>query len=348
MNEFNARFQSLSASQRQERYASLARACLAHYPATNGEVTFVAHNAGITYRVDSMEGAFLLKIAQATGDGLDRTRPDPLNSVFIWLDAIARETPLIVQNPVANGQGAFVTEVVFEDLSEPFYCSIQRWLEGEHPRNPSPTQAFEIGRMTSVLHTHGSQWILGNALEAWQYDEGWLRENFQIFTKVKTLSILSKSEWMNVENAFERIIQVMQRLGKEPTVWGPIHSDLHQQNLLIYRGQICPIDFGGLILGHYGYDLGVTLYHFMYLDALTRQNLIQGYRTNRELVGLSEMDLEAFLCAAALANLAFNVELPDQRTSKLFIRNLHEFATIFCEKLIHDIPFALESYNYVH
>jgi hypothetical protein len=57
--------------------------------------------------------------------------------------------------------------------------------------------------------------------------------------------------------------------------------------------------------------------------------------------------LEAFLCATALANLAFNVELPDQRTSRLFIRNVREFATVFCERLIHDIPFALEYYEYI-
>jgi hypothetical protein len=57
------------------------------------------------------------------------------------------------------------------------------------------------------------------------------------------------------------------------------------------------------------------------------------------------MDLEAFLCTAALGNLAFNVGLPDQRTSALFIRNVREFATVFCQKLVHDIPFALKAHE---
>ncbi len=347
MNEFNERFEGLSPSQKQTRYLRLAEACLAHYPTIDGKITFVAHNAGIVYRVDSTQGAFLLKIAQSTGEGEDRTRPNPINSGFIWLDAIARQTNLTVQRPIANQQGAFVTAVDFEDLHEPFYCTLQYWLEGEHPRNPTPEQAHQIGAMMAQLHVHGSQWIQGKTLEAWTYDEAGSRENFEVFAKVKTLSILSKAEWAVVENAVERLLQVMQRLGKGSQVWGPIHGDVHHGNLLICDNKMCPIDFGGLVLGHYGYDLGVTLYHFMYLDAATRQALIDGYRTKRELVGLSKMDLEAFLCATALANLAFNVELPDQRSSTLFIRNVREFATSFCVKLVHDIPFALEDHEYI-
>jgi len=347
MNEFNQRLETLSAPQKEERYIRLAQACLAHYPAIDGKIIFVAHNAGVAYRVESAQGPFLLKIAQAMGEGEDHTRPEPLNSLFMWMDALARQTSLIVQHPVSNQQGEFVTAVAFEDLNQPFYCSLQHWLDGTHPRDPSPMQAHQIGAMMALLHTHGSQWIQGKAPDAWKYDDVSLRENFVVFAKVKTLSILSTDEWAIVEKAVERILQILQKLGKEPQVWGPIHSDMHPANLLIVGNDICPIDFGALVLGHYGYDLGVTLYHLMYLDAATRQALIEGYKTNRALVGLSDMDLEAFLCAAALANLAFNVELADQRSSTLFIRNVREFAAVFCEKLVHDIPFALEYYEYI-
>lgn len=347
MNEFNERFEGLSPPQKQERYLRLAEACLRHYPEINGEITFVAHNAGIVYRVESAQGKYLLKIAQATGEGEIQTLPAPITSGFVWLDAIARETDLTVQRPVANQQGEFVTAVDYEDLSEPFYSTLQYWLEGEHPRNPTPEHAYQIGAMMAELHLHGSGWIQGKTLDAWTYDEAGSQENFERFAKVKPLTILSDAEWANVEKAVERMLQVMQRLGRESQVWVPIHGDIHHANLLIVDGKMCPIDFSGLVLGHYAYDLGVTLYHFMYLDAATRQALIDGYRSKRELFGLLPMDLEAFLCATALANLAFNVELPDQRTSALFIRNVREFATVFCEKLIHDIPFALEDYEYI-
>jgi hypothetical protein len=85
----------------------------------------------------------------------------------------------------------------------------------------------------------------------------------------------------------------------------------------------------------------------MYREAAVRGALIDGYQSKRALIGLLEMDLEAFLCVAALGNLAFNVGLPDQRSSALFIRNVREFATSFCDKLVHDIPFALEDHAHI-
>jgi Ser/Thr protein kinase RdoA (MazF antagonist) len=347
MNEFNTRFEGLNEAQKQARYQWLAEACLAHYPAAQGSIAFVAHNAGITYRIETAQGRFLLKIAQATGEGTVLAQPEAINAGFVWLDAIARETSLVVQQPIASKRGEFITAVGFEDLSEPFYCSLQRWLDGEHPRDPSPAQVYQIGAMMAQLHEHGSGWIQGKTPPAYRYDETLLNENFEIFARVKTLDILSEAEWANVEQGVERIRGLMSRLGSDAQVWGPIHSDIHQQNLLVVDGQICPIDFGALVLGHYGFEPGVTLYHLMYLPAENRQALVAGYRANRELVRLSQMDLEAFLCAAALANLAFNVELPDQRTSRLFIRNVREFAAIFCEKLVHSVPFALEHYDYI-
>lgn len=348
MNEFNQQFEQLSEPQKQARYQQLALACLAHYPAVDGKITFVGHNAGIVYLIEPAREKFVLKIAEAIGEGAGNIYPEYLNTGFIWLDAIARETNLVVQQPVANRTGKFVTEVVFEDLSQPFCCSLQCWVDGQRLRDPSPAQAYQIGTLIAQLHNHGSQWIKGKLPGAWKYDGGWLGENLEGFAKVKSLSILSQAEWINVEKAVDHIHQVMQTMGTNAQVWGPVHGDIHQHNLLVVSdGTICPIDFGALVLAHYGYDLGVILYHLMYLDAATRQALVQGYQVNRELTLLADMGLEAFLCMAALANLAFNVELPDQRVSALFTRNVREFAAIFCKKLIHNIPFALQHYDYV-
>jgi Ser/Thr protein kinase RdoA (MazF antagonist) len=348
VNEFNEKFEGLSEAQKQARYQQLAQACLAHYTAMDSEVTFVAHNAGIVYLIEPTHGKFILKIDEAIGEGEGYKYPEYMNTGFVWLDARAHETNLVVQQPIASQQSEFVTTVGFEDLSQSFYCSLQNWLDGEYPRDPSSARAYQIGELMAQLHNHGSQWIQGKTPGAWKFDGVWLTENLERFAKVKSLAILSESEWTNVEKAVDRIQQVMQALGTDASVWGPIHGDIHHQNLLVLDNDtICPIDFGALVLAHYGYELGVTLYHFMYLDAATRQALVKGYQAHRELTMTDDMGLEAFLCMAALANLAFNVELPDQRTSRLFIRNVREFAAIFCHNLIHNVPFALQHYDYV-
>ena len=348
MNEFNQRFQGLSKPQQQARYEQLALACLAHYPTVNGTITFIAHNAGIVYRIDSARDSFVLKIAEPIGEGANYTIPDYLNIGFVWLDRIARELPLMVQQPIASQPDTFVTTVTVDDLSQPFYCTLQRWIDGQRLRDPSPAQAHQIGVIMAQLHNHGRQWSHDKALEGWKYDAAWLSENLDGFAKVKSLNILSDAEWMTVEKAVDRILHVMQTLGTDASVWGPIHGDISQYNLLVrHDGTISPIDFGALVFAHYGYDLGVTLYHLMYLDAATRKSLVEGYHTVRDMTSFGNMGLEAFLCMAGLSNLAFNVELPDQRTSTLFIRNVREFAATFCHNLINDIPFALQHYDYV-
>lgn len=345
MNEFNQRFNGLSEDQKQARYLGLAEACLAHYPTIAGEPTFIAHNSGIVYLVKTPHDKYLLKIAEAIGDGESDANPAYMTASLSWLDALAKETNLIIQQPVANQLGEFVTAVSYDDLTHVFYCTVQHWLDGQHTRNLSPDHMQQIGQMVAQLHNHSSQWIKDKTLPAWTYDGVWTNENLTRFSKVKSLNILSDAEWKTIEKAVDHIQQMIQKLGMDNSVWGPVHGDLHPQNLLVLDdGKLCPIDFDSLILAYYPYDLGVILYHTMYLGAANRQALVQGYRAFRDLRLISDMGLETFLCMAALANLSFQIELPEQRVSDRFIRNVREFATSYCDKLIHDMPFALEHY----
>ena len=55
---------------------------------------------------------------------------------------------------------------------------------------------------------------------------------------------------------------------------------------------------------------------------------------------LSNLEPEAFLCTAALGNLAFQITIPRERASDLFVRNVREFATAFCRKLVAGESFA--------
>ena len=52
--------------------------------------------------------------------------------------------------------------------------------------------------------------------------------------------------------------------------------------------------------------------------------------------------LDAFVCVAALSNLAFQCTIPGQRESKLFRTNLNQFAAGYCTDLVDGRPFALE------
>ena len=220
MNEFNQRFKGLSTEQKQARYRDLAKACLAHYSLSSMAIKYIGHNSGIAYQINTHDGKFLLKIAEATGEEESDANPEYINGVLSWLSAMANETNLTVQKPVANRLGKFVTAVTIDDLSQPFYCMVQHWLVGQPLRNPSPEQIHQIGQMMAQLHNHGSGWIKDRTTNAWMYDDKWTNENFARFKQVKSLDVLSESEWENIEKAVNRIHTILNTTDTRTQSWG--------------------------------------------------------------------------------------------------------------------------------
>jgi hypothetical protein len=76
-------------------------------------------------------------------------------------------------------------------------------------------------------------------------------------------------------------------------------------------------------------------------DASVRRALIEGYNAVRPDWHPRPGETEAFLCTAALSNLSFQITIPQERASPVFARNVREFATIFCRRLIAGEPFVL-------
>jgi Ser/Thr protein kinase RdoA (MazF antagonist) len=154
------------------------------------------------------------------------------------------------------------------------------------------------------------------------------------------LGICQKQLWIH---AAEQIIAQMEALGQSADVWGPIHGDLHYDNLVINAEGVHPIDFTGLYYGHYLYDLGVTVYHTFYQGGQLREALFAGYRELWQLPTGFRRTTEGFVIAAALANLAWNSTIPSQVASKLFQDNLHDLVHVFCTPFILGAPFLEDS-----
>jgi Ser/Thr protein kinase RdoA (MazF antagonist) len=342
VSEFNRRFEGLTADQCQRRYERLARAALAAYGLADAACDLLQHNAGIAYRVTAPGGeCFHLKIAEPAGEGWS-PEPERLRAGLAWVAALACDTDLTVQGPVPNRGGELLTAVAFDDLSEPFNCSLQRWVDGERVAGHyTPEHARAVGVMTARLHAHGRGWLDGANLPAFEMDEASLAACLEGLHVVVGLGVLTAAQWAVVAAAVERIGVVMAALGRGPDVHGPVHGDLHQGNLLFRNGAACPIDFGELTRAHHAHDLGTTLYHLMYLGPDVRAGLIEGYRSIRSLEPWPDLTLEAFVCAAAIGNLAFQMTLPSERASAITARNVRQLADDFAAKLVAGEPFVL-------
>jgi Ser/Thr protein kinase RdoA (MazF antagonist) len=343
MPEFSASLLELSPDQRARRYTAIARAALVHYALGAVEPVFLQHNSGLAFRVDSLrdKARFLLKIHEPIGES-GAMRAEQIKARLEWLIELRCGTGLVVQEPIPNAAGDLLTSAYYADLALPFLCTLQQWIDGEHPHGDfTATQIYQIGVLIARLHDFSSQWIAPAATSIPRYNSSKLWTNIVSLRAATELDILSPAEYTAIEAAGRVIERVMQDLGEQAQVWGPVHGDLHHGNLLLYNDEIRPIDFDALSLTHYYSDLGVMLYHIFYQAPTMRRLLLDGYRSIRHLPEEYLPDLDVFLTRAAIDNLAFQISISEQGTTRLFAHNLRQLVVEFCGKLIAGQPFAL-------
>jgi Ser/Thr protein kinase RdoA (MazF antagonist) len=160
---------------------------------------------------------------------------------------------------------------------------------------------------------------------------------------LSTTDALTQDSWHTIEQATAVACQLVETIGNSADVFGAVHGDLNPDNIIVAGdGTVQFIDLAQLALAPYLWDVGVALYQYSYQDASVRQALMTGYRSARPGLTVPPLALEAFVCAAALTNLAFQCSIPAQRASTLFHTNVQKFATGYCRELVNGVPFALE------
>jgi Ser/Thr protein kinase RdoA (MazF antagonist) len=102
--------------------------------------------------------------------------------------------------------------------------------------------------------------------------------------------------------SLERFRAAFDRLGTGPEVFGLVHADLHQFNVLLHRGQVRAIDFDDCCFGHYLYDLAVTLVGAgpWRTTPAMRAAFLAGYRQERALPAQLEGMLGTFMALRRL------------------------------------------------
>ena len=344
MTALSAFLDDLSDEQRSHFYLQLALIALEQYSMGECKSVFLQHNSGITYRINSAneESCFLLKIHEPIGTG-PKASFEQIQARMEWLDKLVQTSDLIVQAPVPNKDGNFVTNVQVLEIEETIECTLQKWVEGEHShRDFTLSQAESVGAMLAKLHQTSSLWQSSMKVSLEDYQASDLLVEVKQLHKMVGAHMISSTQFETMEQAVQAIIQIADLLGTDPQVYGPIHGDLHQENVLFYENDVRPIDFDALRNSYYLFDLGTTLYHILHQSVDFRKALIDGYSSVRALSDSESQFLEAFVTWSAMDNLSFQSTIPRQVKSKLFLRNLHQLADGFCPKVIVNKPFVLQ------
>lgn len=222
-----------------------------------------------------------------------------------WLEALARDTALIVPQPFRNTSGERITTL------EDRWAVVFRWVEGEPvSKHMNLEAAHAIGRLTATLHNHAQSYTPLHTTSS-SFDLAWLNgpESWWVTRARRNIP----EDFARLERCIAFAESVMKQLGTGHDQYGLIHNDLHFGNILVHDGSYRVIDFNQVQSGHYLFDLGVTEAEF--LDYADGPALIQTFRSGYEHargVQLDPRDLAAFRIAGGVAFLEWVFTSPNQ------------------------------------
>lgn len=306
------------------RLKGLALEGLKQYPIQPIKVTPLVHLFNSTFRIDTADGQYVLRINRPH----DRSQAE-IRSEMIWLAAIRQQTPLVVPDPLTNQAGELVTRVEVPGVPEARDCVVFRWVDGRFYRKNLGSAALgKVGRFMAQLH---------NQVQAFNLPEGFVRPRLELEGEAGRITqhalkhgrqLLSEEICDDMMKVVERIRPDIDGLGKDPSVYNLIHADLHQGNYLFKGGTLRAIDFDDCGWGHFAYDIAITFWYLGQHPALPemKKAFLKEYRTVRPFSAEHERLIDSFLALRSLLLISFMASESNPRIRQIapqFIASIH-------------------------
>jgi Ser/Thr protein kinase RdoA (MazF antagonist) len=263
---------------------------LADYPIDAPRLTFIAHGENTTFRVDSPDARFLLRVHRPNRHGPGVNSQLAVASELTWLTALLADTELSVPTPIRTRSGQWTT--VADDL----VCSVLGWQTGRmQATHPRPVHFQRLGGVLARLHNHASAWTPPPGYVRMRWDWETFFGNTMEYGGISAANcwdLLPTLVRTQFDEVARRMRTVMTDLGSGPDAFGLIHADLHLENALFDGNAVRLIDFDDCGFGHWLYDLAVPLWE--YRDhpnyPTIHQALLTGYADHRALPDLTHLD----------------------------------------------------------
>jgi Ser/Thr protein kinase RdoA (MazF antagonist) len=290
-------FNELTPRGRILRLRKQAQAALDAYGLSKAKMKYLGYTGNAHYQIDTShyapresdegtywENHYILRLHQPKYQTIEAIR-----SELLWLEALIRDTDLVVPEPKRNSAGEWVTVTDVPGLPSPQYATLLRWVKGRKtPKKVEEHHYRALGRVAAQLHNHAAQWQPPVEFTRIHYDWNGLFSDSGLFEFPATLL------WAAIPDRFrepfeivtDQVQQIMNALGKGSDVYGLIHADLCLDvNMLWYRGDVRPIDFDDSAFGYWIYDLAIPLAELPYDETGQRYRdaLFEGYSEIRSM-----------------------------------------------------------------
>jgi Ser/Thr protein kinase RdoA (MazF antagonist) len=309
-----------------------------------GHIGFFGYTM-IKFRVNGATTDFLINVHDAYQGRHIQDYRSTIRSHLLWLEALNNETDLVIQKPVHNTLGDYVTRIQREG-ERAFLVTLLHWVEGEIVWDDDRDSSFadkpasilySVGTVLGKLHQHSSQWVLPNGFTRPKSEVEILPENLDRLHQAADEGRISVTDFAVLERVVDRLLDHITSLGESPQTWGLLHGDFSWSNCVMYRNEVRPIDFDWCCFGHFLSDLGWAFALMKPIPAPYCQAFLDGYGQNHKLPDDYLHLVEGFFIEGCIRLLSWRVGSPDQH-----FPTLSRFVDGAFRKYLNAEPFLLE------
>ena len=311
-------------------FTAIAESALTEYGLEGASLTFIRHSDNVTFKVEAPDsGAFLLRLHVPLTRAMGAHGADvaAVASELAWLEALCRDTDLVLQKPIRNRQSNLVTPIAAEDRQ--VNCTLLHWMAGQPYQRDleSENTAFQIGEILARLHLHASQWDPPAGFQRPRRDSAYFEAMLRGLRPAVSDGQISPSDYEVLETSVALLIDMLSALPQDRQTVGIMHADGHKGNMLYDAGRIRLIDFSFCAVGNYMFDLGIC---FADMKEPLRRAFLGAYQSLRPLPGDYQRLVEGFFVGSMVGTFCYWVDNPKARD--LLVRKVSQIAGDYAEK----------------
>ena len=298
----------------------------------------------VKFRADGASGSWLVTVYYARGDGDIHDYRTAIRSHLLWLEALDRDTDLVIQKPVRNLSGDLITDVPSKG-DRPFLVTLLRWIDGELVWDNYGDAVFvdlpsgvlhQVGTVLGKLHRHSSQWTPPDGFVRPGVDPDRLRLDLNRLRPAADDGRIHANDFTVLERAVCHINDRVAEMDGSPECRGLLHGDFSCGNCIVHRGEIRPIDFDWCRFGYFPADVGWCFAVNPMSPTLCRA-FLDGYERQHNLPDNHLRIIESFFIESCIRLLSWRAMDPNER-----FPTLSRFVEGACRKYLEGEPFALE------
>jgi len=228
------------------------------------DITLASKSENIVYQVTTVTGTrYAFRIHRPGYHTFQE-----LLSEHRWTNALAK-AGFLVPNIMPTKIGEFYLPIEVNGGTR--YAELIEWLDGKSlhamtQENPSTeflcSLLVELGQLMAALHEHSRQWQPGRNFARHKLDVDGFFGDAPFWGRYWDSPFIDKTQQRLLLTSQQALVDALETLGYSPNVFGMIHGDLHEHNVLLNSNTMHIIDFDDSGFGWYLYDIAVALFEY--------------------------------------------------------------------------------------